>query len=97
MRWTFSASRYKSRVLALPPARDGNLRHIEWDGWGFPGAGNTVAYLVFDPSNQLAGVAPKHVATRLPGLPCDVNDVRRLDSGWYSVLFYTGTDWEHCA
>jgi hypothetical protein len=95
VRWALSASRYKRQVLDLPQAAGGHLRHIEWDGWGFAGE-NTVAYLVFDPSDQLKSAGPTRRAGKLPGLPCDVYQVRQLDSSWYTVLFYTDTDWEHC-
>lgn len=44
-RWAFAANQYKAKVLAQPNSRNGDLRHIEWDGWGFAGEDN-VAYLV---------------------------------------------------
>jgi hypothetical protein len=94
MRWTLSSSRYKRQVLALPPTADGYLKHMEWDGWGFPGAGNTVVYLVYDPSQKLAAASGK--SGKFPGIPCDVYRVRGLSNNWYTVWFYTETDWEHC-
>jgi len=97
LRWSLSSSRYKRQVLALRPTADGYLKHVEWDGWGFPGAGNTVVYLAFDPSNQLVAAASDGKSGKFPGLPCDVYKVRELESEWYTVLFYTETDWEHCA
>ena len=39
MRWLFRSKIYKAEVLELPRPADGDLRHMEWDGWGFPGAG----------------------------------------------------------
>jgi hypothetical protein len=75
---------------------DGYLRHVEWDGWGFPGAGNTVVYLVLDPTNGLAAAGTSGKPGAFPGLPCEVYKVRALDSTWYTVVFYTETDWEHC-
>lgn len=105
--WTFSATvrthfkwfalseRYKSEVAALPVAADGYLKHIEWDGWGFSGAGNTVVYLVSDPTNTLASLDGR--SGRVSGIPCEVAEVHRLEPGWYTALFFTDTEWAHCA
>jgi hypothetical protein len=97
LRWSIYSGHYKRQVAELPPPADGYLRHIEWDGWGFPGAGNTVVYLVLDPSNRLAAAAAAGKPGALPGLPCEVYKIRELDSSWYTASFYTDTDWEHCA
>lgn len=96
LRWSISSGHYKRQVLALPPPMDGYLRHVEWDRWGFPGAGNTVVYLVLDPTNGLAAAATSGKPGAFPGLPCEVYKVRALESTWYTVVFYTETDWEHC-
>jgi hypothetical protein len=95
-RWLISSRTYKAQLLAQPDSANGDLRHIEWDGWGFPGAGNTVMYLVFDPNDSLATAAKDHSAGKFGSIPCAVSRVRRLESHWYSVLFYTETDWNHC-
>ena len=97
LRWSVRSRHYKGEVLALPAPADGYLKHIEWDGWGFPGAGNTAVYLVFDPSHALAAAAAKKKPGRLPGIPCDVYEVRQLESSWYTVLFYTDSSWDRCA
>ena len=47
------AGPYKSEVMSQPTSPNSLLRHVEWEGWGFPGAGDTVTYLVFDPSERL--------------------------------------------
>src|ERR1700686_3619953 len=47
-RWFRWSKGYKAQVLAQPGSASGELKHVEWDGWGFPGAGDTVVYLVFD-------------------------------------------------
>jgi hypothetical protein len=86
---------YKTRVQAQPNLVNGSLKHIEWDGWGFAGA-NTVEYLIFDPNDSLWTAARSHSSGKFSGLPCEVLRVRRLDSHYYSVLFYTETDWDHC-
>ena len=88
-RWLFWSKDYKAQILAEPDPADGLLKHIEWDGWGYPGVGDTVAYLVFDPNDLLLTV-------KLNGLPCKVWRVRRLESHYYTVLFYTDTDWNRC-
>jgi hypothetical protein len=95
-RWLLWSRGYKSEVLAQPDPASGELKHVEWDGWGFAGAGDTVVYLVFDPNNSLAAGAKRHLAGKFSGIPCEVPRVRRLESHWYSVMFYTDTNWGHC-
>jgi hypothetical protein len=94
-RWTLGSNDYKVKVLAQPVPQNGDLKHIEWDGWGFAGE-DTVAYLVFDPNDLLAAAAKSHSPARFAGIPCAVSRVRRLESHYYTVLFYTDTDWDHC-
>jgi hypothetical protein len=94
-RWTIHKSAYKAEVLAQP-AIEGRFRHAEWDGWGFSASGETVVYLVFDPDDSLASAAKNGSSGKFDGMPCEVVHVRRLENYWYTVLFYTDTDWEHC-
>jgi hypothetical protein len=96
-RWSLWSRRYKADVLRQPDSASGELKHAEWDDWGFAGANNTVMYLVLDPNDSLAAQAKSHPAGRFSGIPCEVYRVRRLESHWYSVLFYTDTDWGHCS
>jgi hypothetical protein len=95
-RWFLQAGTYKSAVLAQPNSINGELRHVEWDGWGIAGQDNTV-YLVFDPKNSLRRAAESHSAGKYAGIPCEVFRVRRLEKRWYTVQFYTNTDWRHCS
>ncbi len=95
-RWLLWSKDYKAKVLAQPDSANGALRHIEWDSWGFPGAGDTVEYLVFDPTDSLSMAARSRSPGKFSGIPCEVSRVRRLESHYYSVLFYTDTDWAHC-
>lgn len=92
-KWSLCSSLYKKQVLALPTTTDGYPKHIVWDEWGFPGAGNTVVYLVFDPSDQLALTTLNGKKESFFGLPCEVYKVSKLDKNWYTVWFYTGTQW----
>lgn len=94
-RWILHSSTYKKQLLALPPPTAGYLRHIEWDGWGFAGVGNTVVYLVYDPTRRLGNADAGRDGVR-PGLPCEVNKIRELEPGWYTVLFYAMTTWSEC-
>jgi hypothetical protein len=96
-RWLVEAERYKSQVLGLPEPPPGQLKHVEWEGWGFPGAGDTTVYLVFDPSDALSTAARSRSSGKFPGLPCEVVRVRRLEKQWYTVLFYTDTAWNDCS
>jgi hypothetical protein len=94
MRWLLGSRRYKAEVLAQSAPPNGELKHVEWDGWGFPGAGNTYVYLVFDPTDSLAAAAQKHEPGEFDGIPCRVLRVSRLEDRWYAVLFYTGQAWD---
>jgi hypothetical protein len=60
-RWLIWSHEYKSEVLAQATPSNGELKHIAWDGWGFPGAGDTTVYLVFDPTDALSA-APRAIA-----------------------------------
>jgi len=95
-RWALHENAYKADVLAQPSATDGRLKHVEWDGWGFAGSGDTVVYLVFDPNDSLAAAARIGSPGKFSGIPCEALRVRRLENQWYTVLFYTDTNWEHC-
>jgi hypothetical protein len=91
-RWLFWSKGYKAKVLASPVPPGEQLKHIEWDGWGMFGMDQTV-YLVFDPTDRLLAGAMRERPGRLAGIPCQVLQAQRLESCWYSVLFYTGDDW----
>ena len=78
VRWLWSSKTYKAQVLAQPVPANGDLRHIEWDGWGFAGS-DTVVYLVFDPTDSLATAASSHGPGNFKGIPCEVPEVRRLE------------------
>lgn len=53
-RWQVWSRSYKAEVLAQPNSAIEELKHIEWDGWGWAGMGTTV-YLVFDPTDSCYG------------------------------------------
>jgi hypothetical protein len=93
-RWLFESRIFKNDILAQHEVR-GELKHAEWDSWGFAGM-DTTAYLVFDPDDSLAAASTKNVPGKYDGIPCEVPTVRRLESRWYAVQFYTNTDWHHC-
>jgi hypothetical protein len=95
-RWLLHSKKYKAEVLAQPSPKNGELQHMEWDGWGFPGAGDTVVYLVYDPQDSLLPAAKSNISGKFKGISCEVVRVRRLESHWYSVLFYTDTAWDNC-
>jgi hypothetical protein len=95
-RWWFWSRSYKSEVLAQPESATGELKHVQWDGWGFPGAGNTIVYLVFDPADSLSRAAKNRRPGKFNGIPCEVPLVSRMESRWYVVLFYTEESWDLC-
>jgi len=90
-RWLAWSHQYKAQVLAQP-APTGELKHIEWDGWGGFGQDTTV-FLVFDPTDSLSAAAQRHQPGKFNGLPCKVARVTRLERNWYSVQFYTNEYW----
>jgi hypothetical protein len=92
-RWSLWSRQYKAEVLAQSAPPNGELKHIEWDGWGFPGAGDTTVYLVFDPTDNLAAAAKSHHPGKFDGIPCTVPLVSRMQSRWYAALFYTDQRW----
>jgi hypothetical protein len=92
-RWSVWSHRYKAEVLAQANSGSEELKHVDWDGWGFPGAGDTTVYLVFDPTNSLAAAARSHHPGKFPGIPCTVPRITRMESQWYAVLFYTDERW----
>jgi hypothetical protein len=95
-RWLIWSHGYKAEVLSQKTSAIGDLKHIEWDGWGFPGAGDTMVFLVFDPTDSLSTAAKSQQPGKFNGIPCKVALVRRLESFWYAVLFYTDETWNQC-
>jgi hypothetical protein len=95
-RWFVYGRAFKADLLTQADTAGGQLKHIEWEGWGFPGAGDTAVYVVFDPTDSLASASKTRKSGKFNGLPCDVYRVRRLENKWYAVQFYTDTDWKHC-
>lgn len=95
-RWLLQSGRYKAAILAQPDPINRELKHAEWDGWGFAGQETTV-YVVFDPNDSLRGAAESHSPGKYAGIPCEVYNVRRLENRWYRVRFYTNTDWNNCS
>jgi len=82
--------------LAQPVPPNNELKHIEWDGSGFAGVANNTVYLAFDPTDALSTAAKSHQPGKFNGIPCKVLMVRRLESHWYTVLFYTDETWDQC-
>ena len=96
VRWLVFGRNFKVQVLEQPKPAPTLLKHIEWEGWGFAGSDTTV-YLVFDPTDTLAIAAKTRKSGKFAELPCEVFRVRQREKEWYTVQFYTNTDWEHCA
>jgi hypothetical protein len=92
VRWLVWSRSYKAAVLAEPNSPNEELKHIEWDGWGWGGEDTTV-YLVFDPSDSLSAASQEHRAGKFNGIPCEVPLVERREQNWYVVWFYTDERW----
>ncbi len=93
-RWTFNSKTYKKQVLEQHSSSAG-LQHIEWDGWGWGGQ-DTYVYLVYDPKDRLREAVETHTSMEAIGVPCDVSDIHRLESHWYTIIFYSGGEWTNC-
>jgi uncharacterized membrane protein len=94
-KWYFHSREFRTQLMAQPNPANGEFKHIEWDGSGFAGM-ETVVYLVFDPTDSLATAAKSHSPGKFSGIPCEVDRVWRLESHYYTVLFYTDTGWDSC-
>ena len=58
-RWFVWSHDYKAQVLVQPASAKGDLKHIDWDGWGMF-AQNTYVFLVFYPTDSLSVAAITH-------------------------------------
>lgn len=97
-RWLIWSHDYKTQVLAQPAPPNGELRHIDWDGWGMIGQ-DTSVLLVFDPTDSLSGPARNGQSGKFNGIPCEVAIVHRMESHWYTVVFDVYVDeasWDSC-
>ncbi len=95
VRWFASSRGYKAEVLAQSSVK-GQLKHIEWDGAGGAPVGDWTVYLVFDPTDSLSAAARSRASGKFNGIPCDVDEVRRLESHWYTVTLAMNEWWEQC-
>jgi hypothetical protein len=95
-RWLLWSRDYKAEVLSQSVLANGDFRHIEWESSGWAGIADTDVYLVLDPTDSLAIPAKAHQSGKFNGIPCAVPRVYRLESHWYTVLFYTDWDWNNC-
>jgi hypothetical protein len=84
-RWLIFSRQYKRQVLAQGAPTNADLKHVDWDGWGFAGIGTSV-YLVFDPNDSLPAAENKPPGkfgiSECEGL---VPIVHRLERHWYTV------------
>ena len=95
-RWLFLATSSKKQLLAQPLPPDGELRHLDWDGWGMF-AQDTEVYLVNDPANATMRFNRTQNGLRAKGVPCSFWKAYRLEPHWYAVVFFTSTGWDECS
>jgi hypothetical protein len=96
LRWIFQSRDYKTKLLAQSNPSTGELRHVEWDGWGWASSDTTV-YLVYDPNNTLENDPRYHTGGgKFNGIPCPVWGIHRLEPHWYTVVSLTDSTWSEC-
>jgi len=99
LRWLLWSHRLKAEVLTQAPTANGELKHIEWDGFGGTPVGDWTVYVVFDPTDSLSAAAKSRWSgsySKYKGIPCEVQSVRRLESHWYSVTLGMNEWWDRC-
>jgi hypothetical protein len=96
LRWLLFSRQFKTQVLAQPLPANGELKHVEWDGWGGAPVGDWTAYIVFDPTDSLSPSAANNSSGRVRGIPCNVDEVHRLENHWYSVTLSMNEFWDRC-
>jgi len=96
VRWALFSHKFKLQVLSQSNQPPGKFKHVEWDGWGGAPVGDWTAYVVFDPADSLNRVAGHAVSGRVRGIPCDVLEIQRLETHWYSVTLKMDEWWEQC-
>jgi hypothetical protein len=90
-KWAMRSREYKAELSAQPEPNNAELKHLEWESWGWGGE-DTFVYVVFDPTDSLS-VADGHHQGKYKGIPCEVFRMRRLERHWYTVQFYTSDAW----
>jgi len=94
-RWLLYGHKLKASIQRQAAPTNGELRHAEFDGWGWAGMDST-EYLVFDPNDKLASAASQNRSGSYLGIPCKVPLVRRMERNWYIVPYYANADWNRC-
>ena len=94
-RWVWLAGTAKRRVLAQEAPPVGQLRHMDWDGWGMF-AQDTEVYLVTDPANATMAITRSADGLKVKGVPCNFWRSYRLEPHWYALVFFTQTSWDSC-
>jgi hypothetical protein len=96
LRWAFFSHKFKTEVLSQPSDSSGDFKHVEWDGSGGAPVGDWTTYVVFDPTGSLRTEAGRRNPGKIPGIPCDVQSIQRLEPRWYSVTLQVNEWWERC-
>jgi len=96
LRWLLFSLQFKTQVLAHTLPVNGELKHVEWDGWGGTPEGDWTAYVVFDPTDSLSTAVKSDSSGKVRGIPCKVDVVRSLESHWYSVTLSMNEWWDRC-
>jgi hypothetical protein len=96
LRWQLTKNADRAALPAQPSPPNHEFKHLDWDGWGFAGM-DTEVYLVYDPADSLDVPAESGRPGKYAGIPCNVFRVRRLESHYFAVQFYTDTGWDACS
>jgi hypothetical protein len=82
-KWFAFSHHYKAEVLAQPDVT-GELKHTEWDGWGWAGQDTTVLSGI-RPHRFLVNGSARTSPGKFNGIPCEVSLVDRMEKNWYAV------------
>lgn len=91
--WLVFSHSYKRELPNLASSPKTGLQYREWDGWGMAGS-DTFVFLIHDPTDELGDALRRHLPGRFAALEQHTWFYERLESGWYSVTFYTNDPWD---
>jgi hypothetical protein len=96
LRWFLWSRDFKQEVMSQPVKNNGEFRHVEWDSWGWVFTGGWDEYIVLDSNDTLSKSVKSNSDFSNPGVPCLIEQARRLEDHWYSVTLQMNREWDRC-